>query len=284
MADHKELIQWILKNKDFFDIVVTDYNWIRPVFNSYWDLGVQMQITGVFYDGRGSCVDENIALAKAVCESIERNVCRRSGISSLGVAGHLNYEMASYNSRTEFIERYALWQQFHGVSHFFLKEKTLFSFNNQTAQIEIYEAKTNSHETVTLVIANGLNENRPYGIIFGLGCHSQEEQSKRKAEIECYRNLTAFFDNQLTPINETEFKKIKSPTSIEQIRLCLDPAYAGKIIRQLNFSDHVQTLPLPPLITSQIDYDTSSLMDCPLVFVKTTLKESPKDFTLEFLG
>lgn len=284
MVDHKRLIPWILANQDLLDLKVTYYEWITSAFSSMKDLGAKLKIDGVLYTGRGADRDEDTALSKAICEAVERFVCHTHHISSLGVAGHSEVKLATQNSQLEFIERYALWMQCHGHSLFTLTSSEVFSFENKTAGIDIYEAQTEHGITIALAIANGLTQDKPFGIVLGLGTHLKPSEAKKKALIECYRNLSAFFDTKFHSLSEKSFQELQNPTSLDQIRLNLDTDYAQKILNKLNLASNAQTLKLPPIITSQLFYNSDLLNNCPLVFCRTTLKENSSDFSLEFLA
>ena len=284
MVDHKRLIPWILANQDFLDLRVTDYDWITSAFSSMKDLGAKLKIEGTLYTGRGADMDEDTALSKAVCEAVERFVCQTHHISSLGVAGHSEVKLAAQNSQLEFVERYALWMQCHGYSLFELTGCEVFNFENKNTPIDIYEAQTEHGITIALAIANGLTQDKSFGIVLGLGTNLKPSEAKKKALIECYRNLSAFLDEKFDSLSEKSFQELQTPSSLDQIKLNLDPYYAKKILNQLNLTSNIQTLKLPPLITSEIFYNSDLLNNCPLVFCRTTLKENPSDFSLEFLA
>lgn len=284
MVDHKRLIPWILANQDFLDLRVTDYEWNRRTFSSMKDLGAKLEIEGTLYAGRGADRDEDTALSKAICEAVERFICHNHHISSLGVAGHSELELAAQNSQLEFIERYALWMQYHGHSLFALTGSEIFSFENKTAGIDIYDAQSENGITVSLAIANGLTQDKPFGIVLGLGTNLNPSEAKKKALIECYRNLSAFLDKKFYSLSEKSFHELQKPSSLDQIRLNLDTDYAKKILNKLNLASNTETLKLPPMITIQLFYNSILLNHCPLVFCRTTLKENSSDFSLEFLA
>lgn len=284
MVDHKKLIPWILANQDFLDLRVTDYEWITNTFSSMKDIGAKLKIEGKLYTGRGADRDENTALSKAVCEAVERFICQTHGLSSLGVAGHSEIEFAAQNSQLEFIERYAIWMQCHGHSLFALTGSEVFRFENKTAHIDIYEAQTEQGITISLAIANGLTQENPFGIVLGLGSNLKPSEAKKKALIECYRNLSAFFDTKFDSLSEKSFQELQTPSSLDLIKLNLDIRYAQNIINKLNLISNTQKLKMPPMMTVQLFYNSDFLNNCPLIFFRTTLKEKASDFSLEFLA
>ena len=105
MANNQRLGQWALNQAKAVKLHVTRLEWIGDFFPGFTDLQVKIEIDSKVFEGRGSDLDKDVALAKGLTEAIERFICFSNRITSLGVAGHYDFEKAKENAFLEFIER-----------------------------------------------------------------------------------------------------------------------------------------------------------------------------------
>lgn len=284
MADQKTLTNWILANQAELDLRVKECVWIREVFPGWNDLEVAISIEGERFHGRGCDENADVALSKAFCEAVERSLCHTSGISSLGVAGHTNPQVAKENSRLEYIERRALFEHFTKgwkLPGLILDPKVRNRYDSRRIKIGLYNLNTDP-VNVALVIASGLESSTPFGGILGLGAHQDGAVAARKAVLECLQGVEAFLNHPSPSLSHEEFLALESPTALDRQSLFRDRTY---------FMHTMATLSGEP---SAVDWNTEGAFEalkaeapvqlsCPLKFFRFVPVDKT-DIALEFVG
>lgn len=104
MAD-KALVaaEWLFLNRSKLDAKFHEFSWSDPWGLSLFDFEVSLM--GGRHSGRGTAKTEDLAMAKAVSEAIERLVCAELNISTQGVAAHPLKVEAELNAFNESLER-----------------------------------------------------------------------------------------------------------------------------------------------------------------------------------
>lgn len=234
MADQRRLTNWILAHRDTLDLQVTELTWIKSYFPSWSDLEVTITVDGQNYSGRGADKSEDVALGKAACEAIERYLCSIHGISSIGVAGHIDDTRAMEGARLELTERSLLRFHFENEMSMlpvFLEEVGIdLGPNPVNARIHVFRSIAYRGLSVVMCLADGLTTGSEFGGILGLGCDVDPDRATVKARIECLRNLTAYAIEPIPSITEANFRDIKDPSSGDRRRLLLDQTYCSMLL------------------------------------------------------
>ncbi len=269
MARQEKLTTWILKNDERLDLRVQELSWITNIFPGWHDLQVSISVSGEKFVGRGSDRNSNVALGKAVCEAVERSVCFHHGISSLGVAGHLNAELAGENARLEWIERTSFSYQIENKIHLeplAHAESDIFKhYNARGVSIGFFRIVSPENHFVVLCLAQGGRAHPIFGGILGLGASLNINTAKQKALLECLRSLEFFLHTKPTSLSEEEFRKIEKPKAQDRQALFRDPVYFRRLVTSLSQPQRVVDLPEGKFHSLALD---RTLEDCPLVFMR----------------
>jgi hypothetical protein len=252
MASSQELIGWALENKLRLNLRViqlrTTESWLEGQFS---DFEVTVRIFGRDYVGRAVDRNPELALTKAISESIERAFVRANNLgSSTGVAAHGNSASARLGATSELLERDAFFFHFFTLAPFVSFERLaiessfpLFFERAKAKGIKIKLYQLSALEGVAVIIvADGLSAAVPFGGIVGLAHGSEFIQVAEKAFVEMARNLIAYIENPLllTSISENKFAALVSRRSIHRQMLALDIDYWKSIQPLFGFAKHCQ--------------------------------------------
>ena len=148
MANQTRLTQWVLKHKTMLNPSFTEFNWPTRYFNGLSDFEAVLSIDGLTAIGRGIDANKELAIEKASSEAIERLICQRLCISSVGVA--ISGEVSSEtHAQCEALERYYFDEHIKLNQPFILiksksTEKLINQFKkqNDNATLEFYKMAT----------------------------------------------------------------------------------------------------------------------------------------------
>tara|TARA_B110001454_G_scaffold43791_1_gene42834 strand:- start:797 stop:1675 length:879 start_codon:yes stop_codon:yes gene_type:complete len=292
MANYEGLNRWILDSADILNLQVTQLDWIHEYFQGHYDLDVKVEIDSKTYSGRGSDLDSNLALVKAVCESIERYVCDENKISSTGVAGHLDFDLAKENALLEYIERISIWSHHNQKNGMKLISSEGFVIDTKDyGKIDFNLLQFEMIVPVGFIgiftLAHGLDSGKNFGGIVGAAVSRDIHTAQTKSKIECLRNVSALKVDSIVPIAHRQFKKISKPTSKDSQGLLFDPSYCKDLIENLNIKHDMKTdfnLDINTLNFSELKFSTLALNECPLKFVRCLDQNSNPAPDAEFVG
>lgn len=270
MAHQKTLTDWILKNQDSLDLRIKECTWIRKAFPGWFDIDLSIKVNGEAFFGRGSAPDSDLALSKAFCEAVERNVCASHGISSTGVAGHLIPMEAQENARLELYERKFLAEALESgdmglsVADY---QPLRTRYSSLGIKVDLYEVASLSSARVFMCLANGENFRIPFGGILGLGSSGSREHAIQKALIECLRNLEAHIEMPTRSMAIDEFEALDQKTGLDRQALLKNVSYFSDLSKKMKKSSNIESSELkckfePLKITNAI------LASCPLHFFR----------------
>ena len=267
MAHQSHLADWLLTQKDVIEFKATQYAWVDDFAPAYTDFGVVIDDSHV---GRAIDQDPELALTKAIAESIERATCVHNGLAkSTGVAAHENTLLASQNAKLEVIERASFDFHFnHGIPFEKISPKSnaaLFAVKKLASLgivFDFYKMTTPSDVDAFCAVATGKYFERPFGGIFGFSCKHEAEVAEQVALFESLRNVACYtVDDATVSISIADFNQIAKPQWLDRFRLALDLDYWERIQflfetqNQLTsqfpkFDFQFQHLPAPPKFES----------------------------------
>ncbi len=192
MAYQARLATWLTNHRKSFELRIREFEWPKVVNFRNTDFEVTLIYDGETFVGRGTDADPNFALEKACAEAVERLVCSRHGISSLGVALHTNQLLAKQNARFEYIERRVLDHHINRIVPVELSSRSVSAVPASDDKIErcIYKlSKCGDIETNLCVISC-----RDIRLIGAAAAFGNSDASAR-AELEAIRNLAAYISD-----------------------------------------------------------------------------------------
>ena len=200
MEDKKKLSRWLLDNYKALELQVTQLKWVEEWIPGFHDFEVSIVMNGQVFKGRGIDRSSDLAFTKAGAEAIERAICEENGISSCGVAVHVDYNLAKVSARNELVER----------DRFFCHYLTKTAFGKTTPEwssdwggigfLEIQEKLRGHSIAIQVFEMNPLNSIRSMicitqgermGSTLGMGASENSVISTRKAITECLMNTIA---------------------------------------------------------------------------------------------
>lgn len=276
MATEIELIGWALKNAAPLDLKIEHTTWISEFFPDLTDVAVHIHISDHKWDGWGWGRSEEIALAKAIAEAMERSVLQQYVFpTSNGLAAHLTPEKAANAARSELIERDLF------LSHF-LTKTPLQSFKNESdlgsvskfrnwlsergADLKFY----NLSDLGTLCLIDGRRAG--FGFSIGIAIKGSLSESVIASTIEAGRRVHRILTgrDKLNPMQIEEFLSLGRPSFTDHGRLSLNPAYANQIA--FLFETDIEWTPslLCEVDVEPLFLSNSELTPCPLHFARAT--------------
>lgn len=294
MAHIERLGPWALTHAKALNLQVLRLEWVRDYFPGYTDLQVKIEIDSKIFEGRGSDLNKDIAFAKGLTEAIERYVCFSNGVTSLGVAGHYDFENAKENAYFEFIERSFL--NFHYKNKAPMKKISSKALNinvsghDNTFPFKMYHFQMSVGGGLFAVfsLAEGLSCSPQFGGIMGASVSSDLASAITKASIECMRNVAALGLYRIEPLSHQDFQRINSPSSEDSRRLLFSPEYCRNLLNifSSDFNSEIEPLDFKfdQMIFKELSYSHPLLKDCPLKFVQCLDSSGSRAPDIEFVG
>lgn len=268
MARQEEVTAWILRNDERFDLRVQELSWIKPIFPGWYDIQVSISIFGERFFGRGSDQDVNTALGKAVCEAVERATCFKHGISSVGVAGHVDLDLAKENARLEYIERFCFSRQIEkgfALEPFSAGENMSQRYASLGIEVGFFLLASPVETAVVLCLANGKRAVPSFGGVLGLGAAVDLHAARQKALMEALRSLEFYLHTKPPALSREAFQKIERPSSLDRQALLRDRDYFSGLLASLQ--EPTTNLHIPEGQFEELKLD-KAFGDCPLVFAR----------------
>ncbi len=295
MASQQKLIKWILGNANKLDLRVRQLTWINAFEQDPCDLEANIRIGELAFIGRGAANDGDSAICKSVCEAIERFFCFENKISSTGVAGHFDPDLAKRNAEFELIERTALALHVQNLIPFERLDTKVIKVqvqDNDPIQMNLHLLKMISPLEVSAIfcLCEGVTTGAGIGGILGLGCDYDKATAIKKAKIECLRNVKALKYEFIDSISKEEFDKIENLTAKNRQQLLFDKSYCEKLIKNLIYTETRSpgkspfVFPQLKLGFEQLSASASELLDCPLQFFQCKDNSGLSFSEAEFVG
>ena len=178
------ILDWLLNNKQQLKLKGTKLTWVDEWLPGYFDYGIEVEIDGEKYEGRGTDLNEELAFIKGAVEAFEKAVFKNNKLKIGGFSGHKNQELADIKAKLELIERDSF------MCHYLTKTpfKQIREDEEKIEDIPIMNIKTklkglginlNIYQMNTAIkgiyacacISEGINYKKPFGVITGLGCN-----------------------------------------------------------------------------------------------------------------
>lgn len=241
---------WCLENTSKLNIKTVKLNWVKDFLPDYYDFKVMIEINGFTYEGFGSDKSQDLALTKAIAESIERSLLRGSIRSSNGIALHTEKTLAQENARQELIERdLFLFHYYSGIpftrvsdEEYSIPQRILQYVQDNGDNIFLYKTRdSNFGRTYICLISNQKNWG---GILSIQICTDQQKEKIINCIINAFRNYRHETNNQKfkSQINLSDFHKKKSHSFQDHQNLLMDVDYFNeKILYFFNRVDGNQT-------------------------------------------
>lgn len=294
MANNQRLGQWALNQAKALKLHVNRLEWIGDFFPGFIDLQVKIEIDFKIFEGRGSDLDKDVALAKGLTEAIERFICFSNRITSLGVAGHYDIEKAKENAFLEFIERSLL--SYHYENKIPMRKLSVKSLDVHvlrkgisTFSLHQFQMQDCGDLHGVFTLAEGLTSSPQLGGIMGASVSHDLHSAITKSTIECMRNVSALSQFQLSSLNVQDFREIQNPTSEDSRRLLFDPEYCQNLLDIFSTPNATSNFTFSQLKKNQMKFEELKsshplLKDCPLVFVRCLDANGSSTPNVEFVG
>ena len=187
------LLAWALERRDQLSFSVTEIRGLERF--GLFDYCAELTWLGHRCKGRGTDHQAELALAKAISESLEAAMIRHYGLAnSNGVAAHPELQEAKRLSCFELLER-DLWLCHYLTKAPFYKLGFENPLHNDCAKngvvLGLYASRSNERGRAFMALARGDRAAQPFGVIVGLGFAKPTEElfAAEKAWAECARSL-----------------------------------------------------------------------------------------------
>ncbi|MGK5084249.1 hypothetical protein WDW37_13215 [Bdellovibrionota bacterium FG-1] len=302
MAHPSRLSLWAFLHRETLQLQVTEFAWPKQLDLKLSDIEVRLTLDNRPFTGRGTAATSELAFDIALAEALERGVqysARQSGQTYAGFAAHITEELASQSSIQELIERDSFFCHFYTQTPFLeeidpsilgeaWEQISKYLKKHQTA-LRSFRMRTPNGFTGVFTAANGPHASRPFQLILGLGCSSEENLPLLKALQssiwECLRNLTAWLENiSERALTLSEFLSLPHPGPKEHQSLAMS------LDHRTGIDSLFPTTAMPTLAsevqgtnsglasdliqTKRIPFPTKNIPAPPLVFMGATHPEA----------
>lgn len=261
MAYKNPLATWLFSQRTIFFPNFTELDWPMRFGPGLFDFSTQIKLGDILADGRGVDTDREIALEKSVAESIERLICTKLKISSVGVAVS-GAESSETHARFEALERYFLNKHlekeipFSKIENPALDKIISIQKHRPQSKVMLYQmAISNELCGVVCIIKEG-------GVISpGFALSVNIENSIRRAYFEALPNFARLIENS----NE------KIPSEFWHIQTSFIEKLTSLLVPDNNFTQLIKT---PTLVKQNLNLnDIPELIDCPIKPVRFLTEE-----------
>ncbi|NRA63466.1 MAG: YcaO-like family protein [Pseudobacteriovorax sp.] len=231
----RNILNWIHCNQSKLGLKLTELNWTKGFKLKLYDFDCKIKMLGKEFRGRGTDEVKELAIAKAVAESVERSYffANRSNLRTTnGLSVHISKEAAAESSKNELIERHAFLSHYlTGASIFDLRHKLSNDFPSFYRFIEDFEQHLNVKyffgflldSPIKVVICYATKLDEEFGVIAGLGSEPCLVDAVQKSLIEATRIIVHHKNKPYPPLALKEFLKQNSPGPAEHLRVNLNP-------------------------------------------------------------
>lgn len=107
MVNKNAITHWLITHKDLFKLAYKQYDWPDRYSLELYDFSCYIGFENIKSEGRGTSTNPDLAIEKASAEAIERYICLKLNIPSVGVAVS-GEKSALAHAQNEALERYYL--------------------------------------------------------------------------------------------------------------------------------------------------------------------------------
>lgn len=230
--------QWILSDFSKLNVEVKKLTWTLGVLPHFHDYVVYIKYKNEIFYGRGTDLNEEVALKKAISEAIERIFLINSDLkNSNGIAAHPDLRHSQINSMNELVERdlflshFLTNTPFNKLSSTCLKNLSeAFSFvETNKHDVSLFATKKSNYGETIVCVISGRND---FGCIIGLSLNSGNlHEAIEKSFIEAFRQYFYLLsNNKLTDnISLEDFLELSVITIKDHGKLALDCTYYNSI-------------------------------------------------------
>ncbi len=259
MDDGKRIITWFLNKKKCLNLKIKSYDWCTDFLPGYFDYSVEINFENESYTGRGTANSEELALTKAMAETIERTLIKFNKLdTSNGVAVHFDQELAKNSAKNELLERDSFFCHF--LTHTPYSEidskllpqqisDCLQKLLLKNVTVKFYRMQTANGQPGIVCRSSGARYKSTFGSVVGLGSHAILENALYSAFYECVRSTIGYMyqNEQIKHQAKEVFLSKQKHNILDHIHLSLDLNYAHSLDymfqnESLLFSENLQNL------------------------------------------
>lgn len=241
LLDHLSDVISVLESNGNLDFFENTY--IKQLDSRFTDISVKLEYGGIISSGRGISEEPNLALKKAVYETIERACFARGDFRNTnGIAIAETAEQATENAINELIEREIFMRHWNQKLPFNLFENdetvSLRKYFNREytdkINIEFYQSQISINKKhLYLCMISGLNYETRFGLYLGYGYKNDCRTSILHSFFEAINTFSFDYENSFLNENLSleEFLKKTRHTFKDHGLLAKNCDYALKIIK-----------------------------------------------------
>jgi len=261
MANKTTVTSWIIKNREILNPNFTEFDWPSRYFPNLNDFEAILILNGITAVGRGTDKNKNLSIEKASAEAVERLICKRLGINSVGVAVSGATD-AKTHACFEALERYYFNEHVRQSNPFSPFEDSFtkslvseFKKYNKSDEVQFYKMATPAPYW-GIVCGISTNDSLP-PLSIGLSMHTNAEHATERAFAEALINYARMKDAPKSVHGEI--------LSHEDLWAC-DPKFLGNIFKLFQKTNQNNTtFELPELETIALDISNiTELSGCPI--------------------
>lgn len=185
MANQTPLASWLYSKREELNPRFKEFNWPKQWLAGLFDFSTTITWDGATVEGRGVDVKREVALEKSVAEALERLICIKIGIDSVGLAIAGTHDPSTH-AQNEALERFYLNEHIHNQ----------ISFQTIDGQCSIAHEFRNAHPGSTVAFYRMETSKDLFGVVclitsletkkssLGFALSKSVEDSMRRAMLE----------------------------------------------------------------------------------------------------
>lgn len=202
MVDKNTITNWLLFHKDLFKLSYTQYDWPDRYLPGLHDFSCHIEFGKIKSEGRGISSDPDLAIEKASAEAIERYICLKLNIPSIGVAVS-GEKSALIHAENEAMERFYLknhidlqvpFKKINLTDPLIISISNLinkFTSTNKDVGVNFYQMNTSYNKFGLICSIQNLKSN---SYTFGFSFGSEYQKVFEKCFLEAIPNFAAIND------------------------------------------------------------------------------------------
>jgi len=202
-------------------------------------------------------VSPQAALEIAIAEAFERAIMRnRNGLSSNGIAAHVDLQKARDAARDELLERDLFLCHYLTLTAFERSRSHPLSDRMSAAGVDLrlFSSRASAGIEVAVAVADGRRAAHPFGAVVGLGASQDADVAVAKAVRECVPNVLALLEGVASPpLSAVDLARLRDPGPHDQLRWSFSPLSIDGILPLLNGSS--RAMPSEPQGAGEFSYE-----------------------------
>lgn len=198
MANQTPLVSWLYSKREELNPRFKEFNWPKQWLAGLFDFSTTITWNGTTVEGRGVDEKREIALEKSVAEALERLICIKIGIDSVGLAVAGTHDPSTH-AQNEALERFYLKEHIRNQIPFQIIDNQCsmaheLTMVHPTSEVTFYRMRTSLDLFGVVCLITSLETKKSS---LGFALSNSLEDSMRRSMLEALPSFVWLMDGAI---------------------------------------------------------------------------------------